>query len=70
LLDQWVRKAEAFDPAVERPDPAGMAGARSGSARLESFEDEARLEHRSGFDRRRMSRPGSDRRIDRNGTIG
>ena len=70
LLDQWAGRAEDFGVAVQRPDPAAMAEVRSDSARVNSFEDEVPLEHRSGFDRRRMSRPGSDRRLDRDGTMG
>jgi hypothetical protein len=70
LLQQWARASDDLARAAEQPDPAGLAEMRSGPARMNGFEDEEPLEHRSGFDRRRMSRPGSDRRLDRNGTMG
>jgi Conserved TM helix len=70
LLDQWGGEAEDLGPAVHEADQGGVAEVRPGPARIDSFEGDAPLEHRSGFDRRRISRTGADRRIDRNGTIG
>jgi hypothetical protein len=71
LLDQWARKTKDLGPAPGQPDAARMADVHPAPSRVDyRFEGEELVEHRSGFDRRRMSRPGSDRRLERNGTIG
>jgi hypothetical protein len=71
LLAEWARKTEDLGPGLEEPDPGPIAEVRSGPMRVDdTTEEEELLEHRSGFDRRRVSRPGSDRRIERNGMVG
>jgi hypothetical protein len=71
LLDDWSRQTEPLGPRLEQSDPGPQVEARTGHDRVEVHaEQEEVLEHRSGFDRRRMSRPGSDRRHERNGTTG
>jgi hypothetical protein len=73
LLDEWSRKTEELGPDPDEPDPRPIAEVRSGPVRVDDrteAEDDELVEHRSGFDRRRMSRPGSDRRLERNGTLG
>jgi hypothetical protein len=71
LLEEWARKTNDPGPALEEPTPRSVPEGRSGPLRVDdSFEEEEPLEHRSGYDRRRVSRPGSDRRLDRNGTMG
>ena len=73
LLDEWSRKTEELGPDLDEPHPRPIAEVRSGPMRVDDrteAEDDEPVEHRSGFDRRRMSRPGSDRRLERNGTLG
>jgi Conserved TM helix len=71
VLDRWSRKTEALRPRVKESDPGTLVEARAAHNRVEVHaEQEEMFEHRSGFDRRRMSRPGSDRRHERNGTTG
>jgi hypothetical protein len=70
LLNEWSRKTEDLAPGLDEPAPGPIAEVRSGPARVEDTSEEDELfEHRSGFDRRRVSRPGSDRRIERSGTM-
>ncbi len=71
LLDEWSRRTKDVGPGLKESDPAPFAEVHSGPKRVnDSIEEEEPFEHRSGFDRRRVSRPGSDRRLERNGTMG
>jgi hypothetical protein len=71
LLDDWARKTGDLGPRLEDVNPGRIAEMRPAPARLDDdLEDDEVLEHRSGYDRRRMSRPGSDRRMEPNGTLG
>jgi hypothetical protein len=71
LLEQWFPKPREIRPAVEHPGEASILEVRSGISRAdETFDEEDLPEHRSGYDRRRISRSGSDRRLERDGTMG
>jgi hypothetical protein len=70
-LDGWARKTNDRGRSLQGPAPASSPDVRSGPTRVDdSFEEDGPVEHRSGYDRRRVSRAGSDRRLDRNGTMG
>jgi hypothetical protein len=71
LLEQWSRKPRVARRSPAPPHEASVMEARSALSRVDHTIDEDDLpEHRSGYDRRRMSRQGSDRRLERNGTMG
>jgi hypothetical protein len=71
LLEQWSIKPRGLGPSPEPPDQTTAMEVRSTLSRMDhAVDDEDLPEHRSGYDRRRMTRPGSDRRLERNGTMG
>jgi mechanosensitive ion channel-like protein len=71
LLNEWARRTEDLGRKPEEPGAETIADLHSAPERVtDDLEEEELPEHRSGFDRRRVNRPGSDRRIERNGTTG